>query len=400
MIFSVKRKNLISIFAVVSILLCLFSVQGGAVSQSDIDDVRRQRDEVAAQKAEQQKLVEELSSSMEDVIDAKLALEEKVAITREQITLNEQEIALYDKMIEDKAAEVEQAKAQEALQLEKYRTRVRAMEENGTLNILVLISESRTLSDLLTALDDAGAIMESDKALEDQYIAARQAHEAKQAEYEDYRKDLLSIREVLADECKQLENDISEAESKIDELEQEICENEELLHEMEARWEALNSKVGELQSQYDNEHAPGSMVGSGGFIWPCGAYYITSRQGNRYHPVSGSYSFHSGTDIGCPDGNPIWAAASGSVTLAGWNGNFGNCVIIDHGNGYTSLYAHLSSVCVSSGQGVSSGQTIGNCGSTGLATGPHLHFEIRSGGGCVDPENFFPEGSFSFAPDA
>ena len=129
----------------------------------------------------QQEIVSSLTGEQNSVIDEKLALEEKVSLTRQQIDLNNQEIDLYNGMILDKIAEVEEAKRLEEEQLERYRTRVRAMEENGSLNILVMISESDSLRDLLTALDDVGAIMESDRALEDQYIAARKAHQAKQA---------------------------------------------------------------------------------------------------------------------------------------------------------------------------------------------------------------------------
>ena len=371
-----------------------------AVTQWEIDEVKRKRDQVGEEKRAQQQVLDELSATRDSVIDEKMALEEHISLTREQIALNNQEIDLYNGMIEDKAKEVEAAKALEEQQLERYRTRVRAMEENGTLNFLVLLTESHTLADLLTALDDVGDIMQSDRSLEDQYIAARKAHEAKKAEYEEYKAGLVAIREVLEDERDQLEIEISAAEEKIAALQDEISENEDLAAEIEARWYELDEQLDELQARYDFEHTPGSLSGAEGFIWPCGSYYITSFAGTRTHPVTGQTRTHSGIDIGAPQGDPIWAAAAGTVSLSGWYGNYGNCVMISHPNGYTTVYGHLSSVSVSEGEYVNAGQTVGYCGSTGLTTGAHLHFEIKSGGEFLNPLAFFQGGSFSYAPDA
>ena len=126
--------------------------------------------------------------------------------------------------------------------------------------------------------------------------------------------------------------------------------------------------------------------------------YITSRFGLRTHPITGEQKNHTGLDVGAAYGATVIAADGGVVTLAGVYGGYGNCVMIDHGNGYVTLYGHLSSISVSEGQGVSSGATIGYVGSTGIATGPHLHFEILSGGSRTDPEQFFS--GLTFAPDA
>jgi murein DD-endopeptidase MepM/ murein hydrolase activator NlpD len=386
---------LLAVLFLVRLSPCAF-----AVTQWEIDEVKKKRDQVSEEKRAQQQVLDELSATRDSIIDEKLALEEHISLTREQIMLNNQEIDLYNGMIEEKEIEVEEAKTLEEQQLERYRTRVRAMEENGTLNFLVLLSASNTLADLLTALDDVGDIMKSDRALEDQYIAARKAHEAKKAEYEEYRSGLVAIREVLEDERDQLEIEISAAEGKISSLQNEISENEALSAEIESRWFALDEQLEELQAQYDFEHTPGSLSGTDDFIWPCGSFYITSLAGERIHPVTGQSRNHCGIDIGAPQGDPIWAAAFGMVSFSGWHGSYGNCVMISHPNGYTSVYGHLSSVAVSEGEYVNAGQTVGYCGSTGLTTGAHLHFEIRSGAEFLNPLAFFQGGSFSYAPDA
>ena len=124
-------------------------------------------------------------------------------------------------------------------------------------------------------------------------------------------------------------------------------------------------------------------------IWPApDSHTITSYFGWRVHPITGTNKYHSGVDIGASYGSSVLAADSGTVILAGWNGGYGNCIVISHGNGITTLYGHLSSIIVSSGQSVSQGQTIGYVGSTGNSTGPHLHWEVAVNGSQVNPLNY------------
>ena len=144
----------------------------------------------------------------------------------------------------------------------------------------------------------------------------------------------------------------------------------------------------------------GTATGTGSFGWPVpSCTYITSKFGPRYHPVTGAYqSTHTGLDIGASHGATIVASDGGTVTTAGVKGGYGNCVMIDHGNGYYTLYGHMSSIAVSVGQSVSKGDTIGYVGSTGVSTGPHCHFEIRVNGVCTDPAPWFS--GLTYAPDA
>ena len=144
----------------------------------------------------------------------------------------------------------------------------------------------------------------------------------------------------------------------------------------------------------------GSVTGTGSFGWPVpSCTYITSKYGPRYHPVTGVYqSTHTGLDIGAAYGATIVASDGGTVTCAGVKGGYGSCVMIDHGNGYYTLYGHMSSISVSLGQSVSKGDTIGYVGDSGITTGPHLHFEIRVNGVCTDPAPWFS--GLSYAPDA
>ena len=150
-----------------------------------------------------------------------------------------------------------------------------------------------------------------------------------------------------------------------------------------------NNNTGDTGGSSDYNEVAASPSYSSGYQWPCGGS-ITSPFGNRDDPMApGSIRFHSGVDIGASTGTPVAAAGNGVVISSGYNGGYGNCVIIDLSNGISALYAHMSSINVSAGQSISSGQTVGAVGSTGNSTGAHLHFEMRNYGTAVDPNSFF-----------
>ncbi len=410
-----KKKSfiaaLLSFMMIFSVVLGAMPIKAEAVTQSEIDALKKQRDEIAEQKAAQQAIVDDLEAQHASVLERKLAMDERNAYTIEQMGLNEQEIALYDQMIEEKAQEVVEAKALEDQQLERYRSRVRAMEENGNYGFLALILKATDLGEFLTAMDDIGEIMESDRQLEDAYIAAREHTEEVKAEYEAYKAELEAKQETLKAEQVELQKQIDEATDLIAQLLEDIEGNSEELAALQAAQDAaqeeIDQLVAELEEQKRQEAAAngggstgnGSVTGTGSFIWPCpSCTYITSRVGYRWHPVTGVWKYHSGLDIGASYGASIIAADGGTVILAGVNGGYGNCVMIDHGNSYITLYGHMSSIAVSVGQTVSQGDTVGYVGSTGVSTGPHLHFEIRQNGVYLDPENWFT--GLTYAPDA
>ena len=376
-----------------------------AVTQSQIDELKEQRNVIRAQRQEKQAIVEALEAEKADVVAQKQAMDERNMYTLQQIQLNNQEIELYDEMIAEKAAELEEAQRLENEQLERYRARVRAMEENGGYNILAIISKSDSFSDMLTAMDDVGEIMESDRQLEDAYIAARENTESVKADYEDTRAELEELKAQLKAEQEELEKDIEEAIQIILNLENDLenrqAEYDAIMAAEDAANATIDKLVAELEAQRAAEAAAaaaaaggsgggGSANASGSFMWPVASYvYVSSRFGLRVHPITGQKKSHTGIDIASNQGTAVYASDGGSVTLAGWNGGYGNCIMIDHGNGYVTLYGHLSSISVSVGQTVSQGATIGAVGSTGNSTGPHLHFEVLKNGTRIDPEQFF-----------
>ena len=383
-----------------------------AISQADIDALEAERDKISAQRQERQAVVEQLEAEHATVLERKLAMDERNAYTIQQMELNSEQIALYDEMISDKGAELDEALRLEQQQLERYRARVRAMEENGNYNVLALVLKTSDLGEFLTAMDDMGEIMQSDRELEEQYIAARENTEAVKAEYEAVKLELEGKQAELRAEQAELEKEIGEATELIRSLEEDMenrqAEYEAILAAEDEANALIDEMVAELERQRQEEQnqgggggggGGGSAEGTGSFIWPTpSCTYITSRFGMRIHPVTGQQKTHTGLDIGAAYGADILAADGGTVTLAGTNGGYGNCVMIDHGNGYVTLYGHLSSISVSSGQSVSQGETIGYVGDTGIVTGPHLHFEVLSGGSRIDPEQFFT--GLTFSPDA
>ena len=415
-----KRKFRVFLSAALCLALCfaLVPVSGFAVTQEEIDELEKEKQAITAKVDEKQAVVDELEAQHASVLERKQALDERNEFCRQQLELNQKQIALYDQMIADKELEVEEARTLEERQLERYRTRVRAMEESGGYNVLDIILNSGSLTQLLAALDDYQEIMKSDKALEDEYIAAREHTEAVKAEYEVYKAGLEEKKKELEGEQLELEAQIEEANKLISDilenLDAESEELQELLHAEEKAQAVIDKKIEELEEQKRQEAAAAAAASGGGggatyssepvvgstgnFIWPVSCTYITSCVGNRFHPITGEWKYHSGMDIGCQYGDTVWASDGGTVVIAGVNGGYGNCVMIQHSNYYT-LYGHLSSIACSVGQSVSQGQTIGYVGSTGNSTGPHLHFEIRDGNkNCLDFGSWFS--GLSYAPDS
>lgn len=373
-----------------------------AVSESELDELKEERDALVKQRQAQQAVVNDLRAQQASVLAVKQALDERNMYTQWQIDLTQQEIELYDDMIADKSLEVAEAKALELEQLERYRVRVRAMEENGNVSFLAYLFNASNLGELLTAVDDIGEIMQSDRALEDAYIAAREKTEKTVAEYEEYKADIVQKQDELRAEQAELQSELDEATKLITDITEDLLSNAAVLEEFEQAEREAETNVANmvlaLEKQRQQQAAASgggysngsTVVGTGQFSWPVpSCTYLTSRFGMRVHPITGVTKSHTGVDIGAESGATIVAADGGTVVLAGVNSGYGNCVMIDHGNGYKTLYGHMSSIAVTNGQAVSKGDTVGYVGSTGLSTGPHCHYEVWKDGSRIDPEQFY-----------
>ena len=221
------------------------------------------------------------------------------------------------------------------------------------------------------------------------------------------RDELDSRRQVLTEQRAQVAEATAEVQELRDAAAAKRAEVEPVRNQAAAEARAEETQLAAIRSQkgtYESELAAlraaseriGNVIRDGpptsGSAGGCTARPVvapvTSIFGYRTHPVTGDRRMHEGIDFGAPTGTPIRACRSGRVTFAGWQGGYGNVVIIDHGGGMSTVSAHLSSFAVSSGQQVTSGQTVGAVGSTGMSTGPHLHFEVRINGNPVDPAGY------------
>ena len=419
-----KQRRLVQVICLVLALMLTMSLAlmavgstgAGAIGeqyQGEIDSIEAQKQELQSEREGMQAGIDELEAQKASVLEQKAALDAQNELARQEIELIDEQIALYSGLVEQKAEELEQARDEENAQLEVYKAHIRAMEENGKYTYLDIIFRCASLPELLTAMDQIGEIMEADKRLYDEYSAARQRTEEIKAEYEATLAELGEQSDELAEQKAALEEEIASAVELINELEEDLERAREEYAINEAAEAALNAQLDAINAQIAAEEeaarqeamqnnqqytGPGSTA-TGSYIWPCpSSTYVTSRYGYRTHPIFGDERFHSGIDISANEGATIIAADSGTVSVATYDSSYGNYVTVYHSNGTYTLYAHMSSLAVSAGQTVSQGDTIGYAGSTGWATGPHLHFEIRSNGGTVDPLAYFS--NYSLAPDA
>ena len=406
---------LLSLVLMLSLVLCFTPTNANAATtQAEIDELKEQRNQLKEQQKDIQNTVNSLRGQQDKLIELKTALDEKNAITLQQILNLEEQITLHEELIEQKSVELEKAQDVADEQLSRLKVRIRNMEENGRYNYVAVLFGAESISEFLSLMDDIGDIMKSDRDLENSYKEAVTDLKTVKSEYEEARLELKEQKAELTNLSAQLEKDIVEANAAILELEGDISANSAILSQLNAQdkemQDKINQKIKELNKQNkpsnpSNPSNPSKPSGSGTLtVWPSYCTYITSVQGNRVHPITGQYGTHGGTDIGASYGSAIYAAGSGTVVTAynnsAYNGGYGNYAMINHGNGIQTLYAHMSVCSVTVGQTVSAGQTIGYVGSTGRSTGPHLHFEVRVNGSRVDPQSYYPGISFSYSPTA
>ena len=402
---------LMMVTLVVSVIGSLGALAAGG--QDQIDALEQQKSELQSQQASIQTNIDDLIAQQADVIDQKAAMDEKNELARQEIELINEQIDVYTGLIEDKAEELEKAEAAEQAQYELYRKRVRAMEEEGSYTYLDILFQCRSLSDVLSAIDMIGEIMDSDKRLFEEYKTARETTEQVKAVYEATLAQLGEKQETLEAEKAELEEQIAAAVEVINKLQDDIdaakaeyakaaaaeaaaqASINAIIAQMQAEEEAARQEAAQNNQQYTGT----GSTATGTYIWPCpSSTYVTSAFGMRDHPLFGDERPHSGIDIAGSAGSEVLAADSGTVAVATYSSSYGNYVTIYHSNGDYTLYAHMSSLAVSAGQSVTQGDVIGYVGSTGWATGPHLHFEIRVNGSTVDPLSYFS--NYTLAPDA
>ncbi len=387
------------IMAASILVTAITAVAGAAPSQTELDNLKDKQSDL---KQQMQDLEAEINSNEYDqfVTSAKKALlDEKVALTQQEIQNITDQIFTYETLISEKEAEVAELEEEQAEQWELYKVRIRAMEENGPISYYAILFGASSFTDMLMRLDTINAVMDYDKLIYDNLIVAQQETEAAKADLEETKAEMEGMKVELQDAEELLITQQTEAAQLLVDLEQDHAAYEQMYDEMVEEQNSIMEEIEKMEEEIRNAGAS-SVVGTGSFIWPAELQgRITSFFGWRDHPILHVLKYHAGIDIGSLGyGANVVAADGGTVVTSATSSSYGEYVVISHGNGYSTLYAHMSKRLVSKGDTVSQGDVIGIVGSTGLSSGPHLHFEIWSDGDRIDPLNFFS--SYEVSPNA
>ena len=434
-----NRKRMVSILAglmafimLLSLMLSLLPTRVNAASSSEIrkqiNQLKKEKEEIKDKIAEVQEQYEQNEDEIADIIARKNVIDQEIQLLYTQIENMNEQLAAYNILIADKQDELDVAEDRYAVLNEENKLRIRTMEEEGELSYWEVLFKANSFSDLLDRLNIVEEIAASDnrrlkelsKAADDVAVAqgelvsekdemelAKQELDAAEAEMDAKRKEADAIIQELlekADDLSALEDDFERQEA---EFLEEIAKKEVEFDEAKQReWEAYmatyvppttappaGSTNNSTPSNSGSSGNSGGNVGTatgGGWVRPCSYTSITSPFGYRQSPTSGASTYHQGVDLDTGTGWPVVAARAGTVTIAGWGKAAGNYVQINHHDGFSSIYMHLSSIGVRAGQNVSAGQYIGATGSTGVSTGDHLHFGISLNGVYVNPCSYVP----------
>lgn len=336
--------------------------------------VDKQISDLAKQKKSEQKKLESAKSQIEKLTSAQMKEKQEYKEVLAKIDEISKGIDDLEKAIEDSEKEYNE-------KLELLKVRLRVMYENSDYTYIDTLAEANNVVDFLERFEIISAVSKKDKEIVESVKAAKADIELKKQLAADEKAKV----QAVADESLKKINQLSASRASIDE---EIKSINSRLDKLEDQEDKLLKQSNALVSQIKSLQVNGKYAG-GVMKWPCpSSSKISSYYGNRLHPILKKYKMHTGIDISANQGASIIAANSGTVIMSGWQNGYGNTVVIDHGGGITTLYAHCSKLLVSVGKKVNAGDTIAKVGSTGMSTGPHLHFEVRKNGATTDPVKY------------
>lgn len=362
---------------------------------NQLDSIQQQVNQQNAAKADAETVIGSVSEQLRQIEEqlrqatAELGTikEQRVAVEND-ITLNERQLAEAQKRLEGRES--------------VFYKRVRDIYINGRLSYLDVVIGSKDFSDFANRLEVLKRIIDSDITLINEIKKERADIEAHKQKLEADRAKLVELeKSALAKQTEieqkkaernvvlqKAQNDRATAMQAIEELNASSAQVSAMLKERQAaRAAAAAAAAAAAQSSGGQGASDNWVQGTGQLGWPVSGE-ITSPYGYRVHPIWGTTIYHSGIDIGVDEGTPVHAADGGVVVWSGWMGGYGYAVVIDHGNGLSTLYGHNSELAVDEGQSVAKGQVISYAGSTGNSTGPHVHFEVRVNGDPVDPMGY------------
>ncbi len=407
------HRGLISLGVALAILLSLpggllvpdVSATSSSEIKTQIDELKDEKADLDAQIAALRNKLSQNAEEMEEIVEQKNLIDQEIALLHQQYTNTNAQIAAYSVLIADKQDELAEAEAHHAELTLKNKARLRAMEEEGPLSYWSVIFKANSFVELLDRLNMVEEIAAADQRRMEELKASAKAVSDAKASLEEEAAALEEVKAQQEATSQELDTKRQEADKLLTELIAKEAQFQAEMDRSEQLQENLMTEIANKEADYDKAKyqewlatsvpsgatgaGVGGTVGSATWLVPISYTRMTSPFGYRWHPLSGKWKMHQGVDLAAPMGTPIYATRSGVVTTASYQeGGAGWYVQLDHGDGYRSIYMHMTHYIVSYGQYVSAGQVIGYCGSSGGSTGPHLHFGISYNGTYVNPANY------------
>jgi murein DD-endopeptidase MepM/ murein hydrolase activator NlpD len=355
-----------------------------ATSTASVEELRQQQQQIEQERSRLEREQERLEN-LQGVAEERLeGLQDNIQVTQAEIAHNEEQLAIANQRLAELQAEL--ATAEKSYQERQSATiaRLQFLQRQQLSTGWAVLLQSDSLNEFIDRRRQLKLVYQSDSEILTRLKAEADELDRKRRNVEIQKNEIALLTQQLQAQKAQYE---AQAQTQ-----------EQLISRLNADRQALEAAEAQLARDSENltrliqqrlAAQDGSIVvrGTGQFSYPSSGR-ITSPFGHRVHPILGYRRFHAGVDFGASHGSPIRAADSGVVIFAGWYGGYGRSVIVNHGGGLTTLYAHASRLYVSEGQTVQRGEAIAAIGSTGLSTGPHLHFEVRVNGNPVDPMGY------------
>lgn len=335
--------------------------------QQQINSTKTDLKNTTIEKNQQLRQLNQINSNIESAQNTIDSLASSISQTEDDIAYTEMEIANKQRDYDGRMA--------------IFCNRLKELYQYGEPNYVDVLFQSSDFSDFLTRFEYLSYVADNDKKLLAEVVELRDSLEAQKISLETQKSSLEAQKK--------------EHEAKVTELELASREKETLVNQIKTEESNLYAMLDAMEEESDRIAANIAALQSGGgtapsaLLWPAPASkYITSHYGPRIHPITKKQSIHTGIDIGAGYGTNILAAASGTVIVSTYNSSYGNYVVVDHGGGMSTLYAHMSKRLVGVGDNVAAGEVIGLVGSTGMSTGAHLHFEVRINGKHTQPNPY------------
>lgn len=361
-----------------------------AVTQSDIDGLKEDKKGLNKEKKEIEDQLAQLRNDKATAIQRRTLLDQKIDLTVKEIAATESEIAGYEALLDQTAFELAENEQEEARQYALFCERARVMEEAGTTSYWAVLFKADSFSDLLSRLSDVQEVMNYDQGVLDELRRLQESIRAKQEEQEELMAQTEEAKTELEAHKADLDQQRTEAEALVAEIEENVDEYQEQLDELNAEREQIQAEI--VKKSNELAQQMNMTATKGGYIWPeTVSRRITSPMGGRNTGIPGASTNHKGVDIGGVGYTTnVLATKAGVVITSKLSSSYGNYVVISHGPGNTTLYAHMSSRAVKEGDTVTQGQIIGVTGDTGISRGAHLHYEITENGSRVNPLDYLP----------